>query len=545
MVCESPQTGPEIRRPLGRVTKSPNRWIHVLLGSFGNPHLATALAIGRAGAESGAVSYLRGMAWDPDAELPIKLGPCSNGEFAPVPLGPVEREAIRRTRAEAETVSRRLGVDRRTFLRSLGGAALMLGTLAACQDEARKARGRRSGGTYSIPKDATTVPERARDALGGDEIIFDVQTHYLDYDLSGPGTGIAGIDGLVNSFPQGRCGEADARACFSVEQYLDLAFNQSDTSLMILTAIPIPEPVNPLDVDAMEAARRLAERVCGDGRVLLHGGVQPTFGPAGAQLDGMAALRRDHGIVGWKVYTHAPGDGWWLDDHDAGAPRVGEAFLARVEAVGPKIVCVHKGFSGGSEYASPVDVGPAARAHPDIRFVVYHSGFEAGIAEGPYSESGRGVDRFVKSLRGAGLSPGENVYAELGSTWWNVMRDPTAAAHVLGKLLVAVGPDHVLWGTDSLWYGSPQDQIQAFRAFEISTELQERYGYPALTRELKRKILGENALALYEVAAPSGRCAFDRDELAKIRETNGVALRTYGPETDRELRALLASHSVV
>lgn len=485
------------------------------------------------------------MVWNADAELPIKLGPCSNGEYGPVPLGPVERETIRRTRAEAEIVARRLGMDRRAFLRSLGGAALMLGTLAACHDDANKARGRRSGGTYNVPKDATIDADAARGALAGDEIVFDVQTHYLDYDLSGPGTGIAGIDGLVNSFPQGRCGETDARACFSVEQYLDLLFNQSDTSLMILTAIPIPEQVNPLDVAAMETARRLAQGVCGDGRVLLHGGVQPTVGPAGQQIDGMAALRRDHGIVGWKVYTHAPGDGWWLDDHDADAPAVGDAFLARVEEVGPKIVCVHKGFSGGSEYASPADIGPAAKAHPDLRFVVYHSGFEAGVAEGPYNEAGRGVDRLITSLRKAGVGPGENVFAELGSTWWNLMRQPTAAAHVLGKLLVAVGPDNLLWGTDSLWYGSPQDQIQAFRAFEISTELQERHGYPALTKALKRKILGENGLALYDVSVPSKRCEFSRDELAKLRESNGVSLRTYGPATDRELRALLASHAVI
>lgn len=51
--------------------------------------------------------------WDPDAELPIKLGPCSNGEFRRFPLGPVEREAIRRTRDEAEHHARRLGVGRR------------------------------------------------------------------------------------------------------------------------------------------------------------------------------------------------------------------------------------------------------------------------------------------------------------------------------------------------------------------------------------------------------------------------------------------------
>ena len=66
-------------------------------------------------------------------------------------------------------------------------------------------------------------------------------------------------------------------------------------------------------------------------------------------------------------------------------------------------------------------------------------------------------------MKRAGIGPNENVYAELGSTWWYVMRYPTQAAHVLGKLLKHVGEDNVVWGTDCLFYGSPQDQIQAFR----------------------------------------------------------------------------------
>ena len=153
--------------------------------------------------------------WDPDAELPIKLGPCSNGEFRPLPLGPVEREAIRRTRADAEHHARRLGVGRREFLRSLGGAALMLGVLAACHDDDNRAKGKRSGGTYEVDDDAATEPDAAKDSIAGDEVIVDVQTHYLNYDLAVAG-GISGLAGLADSFPQGGCGEADARACYSV-----------------------------------------------------------------------------------------------------------------------------------------------------------------------------------------------------------------------------------------------------------------------------------------------------------------------------------------
>ena len=65
------------------------------------------------------------------------------------------------------------------------------------------------------------------------------------------------------------------------------------------------------------------------------------------------------------------------------------------------------------------------------------------------------------------------------------MGDPDQAAHLLGKLIAALGPGNVLWGTDSIWYGSPQDQIDAFRTFEITAEAQERFGYAPLTTEVK------------------------------------------------------------
>ena len=55
----------------------------------------------------------------------------------------------------------------------------------------------------------------------------------------------------------------------------------------------------------------------------------------------------------------------------------------------------------------------------------------------------------------------------------------------------------MLWGTDSIWYGSPQDQIQAFRTFQISAELRERHGYPEITPALRAKIFGLNAANVY------------------------------------------------
>jgi uncharacterized protein len=485
-------------------------------------------------------------AHDPELELPIKLGPCSNGEYDPVPLGTVERETIRRTRLAADDHARRLGLDRRTFLRSVSGAALMLLTLDACHSESRKSKGKRAGGQYRIPPESSTEPGAARGAIAGEELVFDVQNHFLEYDPSHQAGG-----GFATAFPQARCGDADPRSCFSIEHYLEEIFLKSDTSMAVISAVPIPGAASPLSIDQMERARRMFAAVCGDGRLLLHGGVFPQLGALPAALDGMTALAAQHPIAAWKVYTHLPGR-WWLDDHEAGAPRVGNAFLDRAGATGVRTVCVHKGFgslfgAANVDYASPVDVGPAAKAHPDLRFVVYHSGFEPGSPEGPYTEetAGVGVNRLVKTVLANGIGPGGNVYAELGSTWWNLMRDPTRAAHVLGKLLVHVGPDNVLWGTDSIWYGSPQDQIQAFRAFEIVPELQERFGYPALTPELKRKILGQNAARLYGIKPVTDKCTFTRQELEQVRQALPSPHRTYGPRTTRAVRELLDTHGIV
>jgi len=474
-----------------------------------------------------------------DDHLPVELGPVSNGEYVPPPPSAVLRETERRARDLIDRNARRRGMSRRDFLKTSMATAAVFFALEACSsDEHRATTGRPRGGTLNVPPESTVDPGAARDALGGNEFVFDVQTHFLDYDLSSPSGNFG------SGFPQASCGEADARACFSIEHYLDEIFLRSDTNIAVVSAIPASDDNGPLSNARMDEARRIADRLCGDGRVLMHGQPLPAVGDLEARLDAMSGLVQRYPVRAWKVYTHAPTP-WFLDDHDRGVAPVGNAFLDRVRETGVPIVCVHKGLSGGSRYASPVDIGPAAAAPDDIRFVVYHSGYEAGSVEAAYQPDGAGVDRLVRTLADAGIKPGGNVYAELGSTWFNVMRDPEQAAHVLGKLLVAVGPDNLLWGTDSIWYGTPQTQIDAFRAFEITPEYQERYGYPALTPEVKRKILGANAARLYGVTPPSTRCEFTSDELAQARAAVPVQPASYGPRTAPAVAAHIRDHGWV
>ncbi|MEO1062771.1 MAG: amidohydrolase family protein [Actinomycetota bacterium] len=478
-------------------------------------------------------------------DLPIELGPVSNGEYAPPPTGPVAREAARRALAAVDEGARRTGMSRRRFLQ-LCGTATVLSALAACSREQAAVQGTTTtttsstssttttstapGGTFEVPDEATVEPEAAEEALDGQEFVVDVQTHLLEFDLDTPAGGFFG-----GGFPQASCGLDDPRSCFSIDQWIALVLEQSDTAVAVLSAVPIVDDPSPLSTEVMERARREAEAVGCDGRVLLQGEAFPTTGEPEAVFDGMAALATDHDIVAWKTYTHV-GTGWYLDDHDPDAAQVGQRFLDQVRELGTPMVAVHKGF-GNNRFASPVDIGPAAAANPDLSFLVYHSGYQPGVAEGAYDPAApnAGIDRLLASVEGAGIGPGGNVYAELGSTWFNVLRDPTEAAHVIGKLLATFGPERILWGTDSIWYGSPQSQIEAFRAFQISPELQERHGYPALTDEVKSLILGGNAARLHGIEAPTCAPTTPSDESAAPN-------RALGPATAAEAREVFSAH---
>ena len=291
-----------------------------------------------------------------------------------------------------------------------------------------------------------------------------------------------------------------------------LMFGTSETAVALLTSTPGPAGENVLENAQIAAVRDVTDRYAGTGRVLTHTIVHPNLGPAelDRMVDWSGALRPS----AWKVYTLAgpptsasPTGGWFLDDVEIGTP-----FLERVREVGPRIVCAHKGLGGpipdaSVAAASPRDIGPAAATFPDLTFVVYHSGYERN----PHGEEGAfnaiapsGVDRLIAScaahdIGAPTLRARGNVYAELGSTWFLMLRRPVEAAHVLGKLLTHFGPERILWGTDSTWYGSPQPLIDAFRAFTIPERMQEEFGYPALTAEMKARILGTNAAALYQV----------------------------------------------
>ncbi len=235
-----------------------------------------------------------------------------------------------------------------------------------------------------------------------------------------------------------------------------------------------------------------------------------------------------YGIDSWKWYCHTDpgrsGNGFQLDDEKLTYP-----FYEKSKELGMKIFSVHKGFSYQSQtlghLANPKDVEKAALDHPDLTFVIYHSALQHGPNEPNFEEANNWNpetgdfawhDVLMKiKERNPKIN---NVYPEIGSSFGTLaIAHPVMCQHLIGKNIKNYGADHVIWGTDCLWWGSPQWVIDAFKRFQISDELCEKFGYKKLTKEDKAKIFGLNAAKIYGVDPEEKRKNIPKDELSKLK----------------------------
>jgi uncharacterized protein len=472
--------------------------------------------------------------------LPIKLDTTSNGEFMPVPLSRANRHANHLAQQAADDNAKRLGIGRRDFLLSACGAASTLLSFNA----ANAAAGR-GGGYFDVRAEAAREPELAAASIEGGEFIFDVQGHYVDPTEAWLKTTPEGAFGFA---AKAKCALNDGKgprshlACLTSEEFVKDVFLDSDTDMMVLSFVPARRDASPLEIESADNVRRIVDRMEGNHRLMIHGRVNPN---QPGDVEDMARLKEKFGVCAWKTYTQwgPDGIGFFLTDDP------GIRFVEEARRLGVKVICVHKGLPFGQksyEHSQCTDIGPIAKRFPDVSFLIYHSGFVTGVEEKAYGENagGDGIDTLIRSLEQSGIKPGSNVYAELGSTWRFLMRDPAQAAHGLGKLLKHCGPDNVLWGTDSIWYGSPQDQIQAFRTFQIAPEFRERHGYPEITPQLRAQIFGLNATRPYGISADEVNRRVRQDAVARervaYREQAEPHFQTRGPKTRREFMNLAA-----
>ena len=170
-------------------------------------------------------------------------------------------------------------------------------------------------------------------------------------------------------------------------------------------------------------------------------------------------------------------------------------FYEKAVRSGITNICIHKGLlpkdyetsipGGAWRYANVDDVPKAAKDWPQINFIIYHAALRA-FQENPTDDLAEfertGYIRWVSDLAAIPAKHGvTNVFADTGTSFAvSAVTNPRFCAAMMGTLIKGLGHDHVFWGTDSVWYGSPQWQIEAFRRLEIPEDMQKKHGFAPL-----------------------------------------------------------------
>jgi len=432
---------------------------------------------------------------------PLPTRVVSNGEYLPPPQSAAQRQVQGHLERIAGYNAARLGMDRRAFLATSAGIAVGL-----------LAMNKVYGALFQVdPGEAEepAVAAASRRALEH-QFIFDAQLHFVHDHYAFEG--LLGLRELAKQWNPRLQGEQVSFDRYKFDNFVKEVYLDSQTDVGLLSGAPSD------DLDKwflsnrqLAEARAVVNAVAGSRRLLCHAVFTP--GQPG-WLEELERAIEELKPDSWKGYTI--GDPlqpsqwpWRLNDEKLAYPA-----YERMLKAGITTVCIHKGllpenyaeaFPEQWEYARVDDVGPAARDWPQLNFVIYHSGIK------PFGPLPRAhLDRFEQTGRIDWVTdlaeiPGkygvDNVYAELGSTFASsAVVHPRHCAALLGTLIRGMGSEHVLWGTDSVWYGSPQWQIEAFRRIEIPADMQKAHGFAPLGAAdgpVRNAILGLNSARLY------------------------------------------------
>jgi len=386
-----------------------------------------------------------------------------------------------RISAKMDDYAAKAGMSRRNFLKSsLGFSAAMLA--------ANEVTGKQF---FEVGAAEAADPDAKKEAIqlarASSDFIVDAHTHVC----TRPGHYVEGVNTTKRGmwFVQllddlGKAyGLPNGTKDMNVENYGKMILEGSDTTVGIFNPFGFREDYGGKDMIPMEYQVQVRNN-WPKNTVMLAGGLTPNQGLK-ETIDRLQMYVGKYKISGLKLYTFdsTKKKGWWFDDEKVAYP-----IWEQCRKLGVKNIGCHKGIPFGqfyARYAHCEDLDATADDFLDLNFIAYHSAW-------PYHQELAAMKGFKPQRT--------NLYCEIGSTFAATATSrPLECAHVVGTLLRDLGPDYVMWGTDSLLWGNPQWQIEAFRKFQIPDQLVEGHGYPKITPEIRRKVFGENAARIWKI----------------------------------------------
>jgi predicted TIM-barrel fold metal-dependent hydrolase len=457
---------------------------------------------------------------------PVPTQMVSNGEYNPLPQTEQQAKVEALIKEMADMHAKKHGMDRRRFLQTSAGMATAFVAM-------NKVFGPIFDVSEAEAADMEMSDYRAKQLSG--QFIFDDQTHFIRDDFNKEG--LLGLTKwAVGAKVNPRINEAPMTlARYKMDNYLKEIFLDSDTKVSLLSGAPFDDPSWwLLSNDAIQNACRAVNKMAGGTRMLGHTVITPKYPNWMDEVDrGIAELHP----VSWKSYTIGDPFGpskyaWRLDDEKLMYP-----FYEKAVKSGINTICIHKGlmprdyekaFAGTWLSATVDDLGKAAKDWPQMNFVIYHSAIRPWLADAPDRELAEfDKSAYIQWSTDLARIPEKfgvnNVYAELGTTFASsCVTNPRFCAALVGQLVNLMGPERVVWGSDSVWYGSPQWQIEALRRLEIPADIMKKQGWKTAlggpNSEVKQKIFGLNSAHLYglDLKLTQGP-AFTADKLAAIK----------------------------
>jgi predicted TIM-barrel fold metal-dependent hydrolase len=449
----------------------------------------------------------------------------SSDEFYPDPQNEQQKEVEARLLAMADDFGGKQGLDRRRFFQTAAGMAASFVAMNEVY-----------GPIFEVSKaEAATsamAQERA-DALK-DQFIMDMHTHFLRDD-----TRIMNFVRMRAAVGKAGWNKALAEKEQTIEDlkfdnYKKEIFLDSDTKIALISSAPSDIPQDWfLTNEQMAAARDKVNKEAGRKRLYTHTIFTPGQPNWLEDLEKSLVQDKPDSIKGYTIGDNTHKDKsrypWRMDDEKT----TYKAYELCVKH-GIKNVCVHKGlfapalvrqFPHLRGFVDVDDVGKAAKDWPQLNFVIYHSAYQhiggdPQVAVAEFERTGR--ISWTSDLADIPAQYGvTNVYGDVGQLFaTTLVAQPRLNAALMGILIKGLGADHVCWGTDAVWTGSPQWQIEGLRRLEIPEDMQKKHGFEALgpaTGPVKTAMFGTNNAKLYNIDPKRTQLELKGDRYAALR----------------------------